>query len=133
LSLNSGEVILGILGTVHLFYTFFTDNFDPRDQDTKIGMNKSLLRLTRKTTVWRAWVGFNTSHSFGIIFVAGIYIPLALFHMELILESLWFSVLPFVIGVSYLYLAKQYWFNVPFWGTLMATACFGASALLIHL
>ena len=33
--------------------------------------------LTKDTTVWDAWVGFNASHSIGAMLVAAFYIPLA--------------------------------------------------------
>jgi hypothetical protein len=128
-----GAMIFGFLGSVHLFYTFFSSKFDPYDIAVKKSMQNSTLVLTKQTSLWNAWIGFNASHSLGAILVALFYIPLSLSHNELIQNSLWFSFLPTCIGFSYLILAKRYWFNIPFVGILIATTCFLTSALLYRL
>lgn len=79
-----GAAIFGILGTLHLIYTFLTPRFDPRDSSLRSVMENTAPRLTRETTMWRAWVGFNASHSLGAMLFAAIYIPLAIWHMEVI-------------------------------------------------
>lgn len=63
----AGALIFGLLGTVHLAYTFFTGLFSPRDAATEASMKLTHPRLTRRTTLWKAWVGFNASHSLGAI------------------------------------------------------------------
>ena len=80
--------------------------------------------------MWDAWVGFNASHSLGAMLVAAFYIPLALFNMDVIRETTWFSFLPVIIGLSYLALAKRYWFKIPFIGILISTACFIGAAVI---
>ena len=127
-----GAAILGLLGAVHLVYTFFTSRLDPYDPAAIEAMKGSTLRLTRETTVWKAWIGFNASHSLGPMLFAAIYIPLALHHMELIRASLWFSLLPLVLGLGYLWLARRYWFRIPFVGILLSCLCFAAAAVMIH-
>ena len=57
--------------------------------------------------MWNAWVGFNASHSLGAMLVTAFYVPLALTNMEIIRETEWFSILPVVIGLLYLVLAKK--------------------------
>ncbi|WP_321394694.1 LIC_13387 family protein [Emcibacter sp.] len=128
-----GAAILGLLGAVHLFYTFFGHRLDPYEPAAIEAMKGSTLRLTRETTVWKAWIGFNASHSLGALFVAAIYITLALWHMDLIRGSLWFSLLPLVLSLCYLGLARAYWFRIPFTGILISTLCFGAAAVMLHL
>ena len=88
--------------------------------------------LTKETTMWDAWVGFNASHSFGAMLVTAFYVPLTLTNMEVIRENSWFSILPVVIGLSYLALAKKYWFKIPFIGILISTVCFIGAAVLIN-
>ena len=82
--------------------------------------------------MWDAWVGFNASHSLGAILVTAFYVPLALTNMQVIRETAWFSILPVIIGLSYLALAKRYWFKIPFIGILMSTSCFVGAAVLIN-
>jgi hypothetical protein len=127
-----GVSIFGVLGCVHLIYTFFTDKFNAYDASVTEAMKGTSPVLTKETTVWKAWVGFNASHSLGAMLVAGFYLPLLIKHFELIQQSLWFSLLPIVIGLSYLFLAKQYWFKIPFTGVLISTICFLLAGFLIN-
>jgi len=127
-----GASIFGILGTFHLIYTFFTNKFDAYDPSVTEAMKNTSLILTKDTSVWNAWVGFNASHSLGAMLFAGIYIPLSAFHLNVIQDSLWFSFLPVLIGLSYLALAKKYWFKIPFVGILISSICFLSAAVLIN-
>lgn len=127
-----GGAIFGVLGTLHLVYTFFSNNFNALDQSVTQAMKGTSPVLTKETTMWDAWVGFNASHSLGAMLVAAFYIPLALTNMDVIRETGWFSILPVVIGLSYLALAKRYWFKVPYTGIFIATLSFIDAAVLIH-
>lgn len=127
-----GATIFGLLGSIHLAYTFFTNKFDARDQAVTDAMKATSPVLTRDTSMWKAWIGFNASHSLGAITVAAFYIPLAISNMAVIRESLWLTILPVTIGFAYLYLAKKYWFKIPLIGITLSTACFiGAASLII--
>jgi len=126
-----GASIFGILGAIHLAYTFYSNKFNAFDPAVTKAMKRTSPVLTRETTIWNAWIGFNASHSLGAILVAAFYIPLALSNMELIQESAWFSFLPVIIGLSYLVLAKRYWFKIPFIGILISTVCFVGSAVIL--
>jgi hypothetical protein len=57
--------------------------------------------LTKETTLWNAWIGFNASHSLGAMLVAAFYIPLTVNYFDIIQQSVWFTFLPVVIGISY--------------------------------
>lgn len=127
--LISGAGIVGLLGFLHLLLTFFTHKFESCDPDVTAAMKKATLVLTKQTSMWEAWVGFNASHSLGAMLVAAFYIPLSIYHFDVIQQSLWFTLLPVFIGVSYLFLANKYWFNLPFWGIFMSTLCFALSVL----
>lgn len=128
-----GAAIFGVLGTVHLIYTFFSNKFNAFDENVTKAMKSTSPVLTKETTMWDAWVGFNASHSLGAMFLAAFYVPLAINNMEVIRETQWFSILPVVIGLSYLALAKKYWFKIPFIGILISTVCFIGAALLINI
>ena len=64
----TGSAIFLILGTWHLWYTFFTTKFNPRNKPVIEEMKNTSPELTRRTTIWKAWIGFNGSHSAGAIF-----------------------------------------------------------------
>jgi hypothetical protein len=129
----AGASIFGLLGTMHLIYTFFTNKFEAFDPAVTEAMKGTSPILTKDTTLWNAWIGFNASHSLGAMLFAGIYIPLALFNFNVIQQSVWFSRLPVIVGLSYLVLAKKYWFKIPFVGILISSICFIAAALLINI
>ena len=127
-----GASIFGVLGTIHLIYTFFTNKFDAIDSTVIEAMKSTSPILTRETTMWKAWIGFNASHSLGAMLFAGIYIPLSVYNFEVIQQSAWFSLLPVIVGLSYLGLAKMYWFRIPFTGVLIATVCFVVGAISLN-
>ncbi len=127
-----GASIFGILGFVHLIYTFFTDKLNPYNPTVTAAMKSTTVNITKETTVWYAWVGFNASHSLGVILFAAIYLPLAFSHIEFITNNNWFAVLPSIVSISYLLLAKSYWFKIPFIGFLISTLCFVSSFVLIN-
>lgn len=129
----TGAAIYGLLGSLHLFYTLFSDKFDPHDLAVKEAMKATSPRLTRDMTLWNAWIGYNASHSMGAIMVAAFYIPLTLWNFPFLEQSLWFSLFPVVIGCISLVLAKRYWFNIPFYGILISTLCFIGAAAIINL
>ncbi|MDF1667071.1 MAG: hypothetical protein P1V97_35335 [Planctomycetota bacterium] len=126
-----GASIYGLLGTIHLLLTFFSNKFEAFDPAVTAGMKESTLILTRETTVWKAWIGFNGSHSLGAMLIAAFYIPLTLQHFHVIEESLWLTLLPSIASLSYLGLAWKYWFKIPLIGITMASLAFIAAAVII--
>lgn len=128
--LISGASIFGLLGAIHLIYTFFSNKFYASDNAVTSAMQKTSLMITKETTLWNAWLGFNASHSLGMMIVPAIYIPLIVYHYNIIQQSVWFTMLPILIAVSYLALAKKYWFKIPFVGILISTVCFIGAAVI---
>ena len=130
--LITGVSLMGILGSLHLVYTFFSNKFDPYDPAIKKELKKTSLVINKNTQFWKAWVGFNASHSMGPILMAVFYLPLATQYNHILLDSIWLSTLPLIIGVIYLYLAKKYWFIVPTIGMSLATLCFSIACYLYN-
>ena len=122
--------IFFVLGTLHLIYTFLGSKLTPRDPALQKRMGEVALILTKETTVWRCWVGFNASHSMAAMFYGLIYGFLAIAHSSLRFSS------PYLLGVGLLMvggffaLAKAYWFNIPFVGTGISLACYVASVVV---
>ena len=67
--LTSACAVIGTLGIIHLVYTFRSDKFEPRDKDLGQELRQVSPILTKETSMWKAWVGFNASHSLGRIAV----------------------------------------------------------------
>jgi hypothetical protein len=131
--LIAGAAIFGLLGSLHLAYTFFTDKFLPRAGGVAEAMKGTSPVLTRQITMWDAWVGFNGSHSLGAILFGAVYLILATQHMELLAHSRSLLLVAVVTSAAYLWLAYTYWFRIPLAGIAAATTCFVSAFLLLTL
>jgi hypothetical protein len=119
----SAAVILA-LGFAHLFYTFRGPKLTPRDPALQARMREVSPVLTRETTMWRCWVGFNASHSLGAILFGLVYGYLALVHPAFLFQSGFLLTLGLCLLGVYAALGKAYWFSVPFKGILIALAAY---------
>ncbi|MGC1477194.1 MAG: hypothetical protein WA804_15205, partial [Terriglobales bacterium] len=79
--------IVFTLGVVHLVYTFWGPKLTPRDPALHVSMSQISPVITNETTMWRAWVGFNVSHSIGLILFGLVFGFLALAHGQLLFQS----------------------------------------------
>jgi len=131
LMVASASIIL-LLGTVHLIYTFVGPKLRPRDATLEAAMRDGHPRITNETTVWRAWIGFNASHSMGAILFGLIYAFLALAHPQLLFGSAYLLAVGLALLLGYLALGKLYWFRVPFAGISIALLCYAGSVVLAH-
>ena len=120
-----GASIFGVLGGSHLAYTFFSDRFLPRERAVIDAMKGTSPVLTRETTMWKAWVGFNASHSYGLILFGAVYGYLALAHSDFLFQSVFLLSLGLILLFGYVFLAKRYFFRIPLRGVLLATFLYG--------
>ena len=120
----ASALVILLLGVAHLVLTFRGDKLHPRDAALEAAMNSDSPILTRETTMWRASIGFNASHSYGAILFGSVYAFLALAHGGVLFAS------PYLLGVGlaflsgYLFLGYRYWFSIPLRGISVATALY---------
>jgi len=76
--------------------------------------------ITRETTMWQCWIGFNASHSFGLILFGLIYGYLALAHPAFLFASAFLLVVGAMLLIGYACLGVRYWFRVPLCGILLS-------------
>ena len=127
-----GGSVFGVLGGLHAIYTLL-DLRNPRrlvpvDPSLIHAMANSGLRLSRGgTDMWRAWIGFNFSHSLGVLLLATLAI-----WAGFRINSLPVAIVPALtlIGCAYLLLALLYWFRIPAIGVAIGTGCFAAAWVL---
>ena len=125
----SAGIIL-LLGSAHLLLTFVGGKLHPRDGALEARMREVPLVLTDETTMWRAWVGFNASHSVGAILFGVVYGDLAVAHHALLFAS------PLLLGtglavlIGYMLLAWRCWFSAPLRGIGLATALYVAALVV---
>ena len=121
--------IIGLLGCIHLLYTFSSNKFEPRDVALTHALKLVPPIISRETSMARAAKGFHASHSFGTLLFALIYGYLALWHAGFLLQSLFLLGLGWTLLLGYLVLAKCYWYSIPFLGIGVAFILYTAGLL----
>ncbi len=114
--ITSSAGIFLMLGTLHLVYTFASRKFSPRDDELTEKMKLISPIISRQTTMWCAWIGFNASHSVGAMMFGLVYANLAMFHFDLLRQWSFLSILGGLFIFSFMVLAKLYWFRIPLIG-----------------
>ena len=123
--LDLGGGIFMLLGALHALYTF-TDIGKPRrlvpnDPAVSAAMANCQLRLSGEgTTMWRAWVGFNLSHSIGVILLGVLCVGAGHTLASTAIPAWVLFVLP-LVGLMYLIIGVIYWFRIPSIGVAIAT------------
>jgi hypothetical protein len=121
----SAAIIL-FFGSMHLELTFFTDQLTPIEGQMETAMKHVAPRISSGTTMWRAWVGFNVSHSMGLMLFGLIYGYLAVYQWEVLRRSYFLSGLGLLVLVGYVVLARVFWFSDPLIGVSAATLLYVA-------
>jgi len=86
--------------------------------------------ITKETTMWRCWIGFNATHSMGLILFGLVFGFLALAHGQLLFRS------PFLLAVGlamlggYVVLCKVSFFSAPLIGVSISLVCYLTSIVL---
>ena len=127
---ETGAVILALLGSIHLYYTFFSNKFSSRNEKVVDEMKTSTPILTKETTIWKAWIGFNASHASGVIFIGLINLYLAIEYFNVLQSGHFFFLFNIMTISFYVYLAKKFWFKIPLVGVLAVLLCFVVSYIL---
>lgn len=122
IGLSAGIILT--LGTIHLLYTFRGRKLLPRDSELHAAMQNVAPGISSQTTMWKAWIGFNASHSMGAILFGAIYGYLAAFEAGILFGSFYLTLVGFVMLAGLLLLAKRYWFSAPVTGIAVSLACY---------
>lgn len=122
--------LIAALGLAHLVITFTGKKLLPRNATLRDAMMTDSPVITRQTTMWRAWLGFNASHSMGALLFGLVYGYLAMEHPAVLFQSVFLVCLGFVFLGGYLVLARRYWFRTPLAGISLSLACYTGSILL---
>ena len=122
--------ILLVLGVAHLYYTFWGPMLTPRAPALRISMGQTAPVISNETTMWRCWMGFNASHSMGLILFGMVFGFLGWEHSELLFRSPFLLVVGLAMLAGYVLVSKAYFFSVPFAGVSVALACYVASVVL---
>ncbi len=121
-----------VLGTAHLVFTYFGPNLRPRPAEVETAMRGARLVITGETTLWRAYIGFNVTHSMSLMLFGLVYGYLALWRPEVMAGSDFLQGLGLLTLLVFCLLAKLYFFSVPSRGVNLALALFALGLLLVR-
>jgi hypothetical protein len=128
----SAGIIL-VLGFIHLAYTYFGNKLHPRDAGLLERLKATSPVISRQTSVWKAWIGFNASHSLGAILFGAVFGYLALEQPMLLFHSYFLGAAGLVTLGAYLATAKLYWFVRPLQGISLAFVFYVAGFVVANI
>lgn len=126
----SGAIIITILGSTHLYYTFFTDKFSSPNERVIEEMKRSFPNLTKEMTIWKAWISFNATHSVGAMFIGIINLYLALKYFSILMDDHFFFLFTIITILFYAWLALKFWFRFISAAVIIVLICFISSYAL---
>jgi hypothetical protein len=126
----SAAAIIFVLGMLHFVFTFAGARLHPRDVRLQRRMQQVAPVISGDTSMWRAWIGFNASHSLCALLFGLLYGYLALVRPALLFADPFLLALAAGLLATLLWLAWRYWFRVPFLGIALAFGCCVASILV---
>jgi hypothetical protein len=133
----AGAVPFVLLGLAHALATPLTPSerkgLSPADPALPAAMAASGVLLTRRTDMWRAWVGFNLSHSLGAVLFGAFVVLAGRSQAVFDLEGALFAPAALLVSGAYLALAIKYWFRTPIAGIGLSLLLFLAAWVLFAL
>ena len=130
ISISAGIILL--LGLAHLAYTYVGDKLHPRDTDLLERLKATPPVISRQTSMWKAWIGFNASHSLGAILFGMVFGYLALEQPRLLFDSRFLGLTGLIVLCAYLAMAWRYWFVRPLQGISLALLSYIAGFVLAN-
>ena len=119
--------LLFAIGALHLVYTFHGPRLRPRDRALQIRMGEVSPVITRQTTMWRCWVGFNATHSMGLMLFGLVYGFLAIFHGGILFASPYLLAVGLLVIGGWVALSRAYFFRIPFVASSLCLVLYVAS------
>ena len=117
LMLGLGHGLLTLLDVVR------PRTFTPVDENVRLAMQGEPIRLNPHTDLWRAWLGFNLSHSMGVVLFGGILTVIGSAGAEAYLDHGAWQTGTILFSLAYVIVAQTFWFWIPALGSGIATVC----------
>jgi hypothetical protein len=129
----AGAAVFILLGLAHGILTLrdlrSPRSFTPIDERVRHSMAEAPLRLAPQTTIWSSWLGFNLSHSLGLVVFGALLAVVALRDFSVVAGSPLLRLGAVIVALAYVSLALRFWFWVPAALSAVGTVCFVISAL----
>lgn len=131
-----GAAIILLLGVAHAVFTLQSTPTGGPMMPTDVGVREAMSTVgglgiapELQTTLYKAWVGFNLSHSLGMV-VVGVLIGLpVVMQMSIPTQSTAWLLAALILPWVYLWLSIRYWFAKPTQGIAMASTLISIGTL----
>jgi hypothetical protein len=127
-----GASIYLILGIFHGVLTLQDlsnpRTFTPPEKALRLAMQNSSIAIHPQTNLWRAWLGFNLSHSLGLLIFGSVFVVIGLFYFLTFAQTLWLQCSAILISTAYLIMSIKFWFYKPVIASGLGLTCFVIAA-----
>lgn len=106
--------------------------FTPRDPELRKAMQQSSIGLHRTINLWDAWLGFNLTHSLGLILFGAAFLHVGVFEPIAFAQSPLLQACAVGVSAIYLVLSLKFFFSKPAIGSAIGLVCFALAAGLAH-
>jgi hypothetical protein len=124
----AGGLPFAVLGLAHALATPLRPadrkGLAPSDPALAEAMSRGHVRMTRRTDLWRCWVGFNLSHSLGAVAFGAFVLAIGRSGASYESQAAFAGPLAVAVSGAFLGLAVRYWFRTPIVGCAFSFACF---------
>ena len=98
--------------------------FTPRDPGLRTAMQNSGIALHPAINLWDAWMGFNLTHSLGIVMFAATYLYVGIVTPGTFAQSGVLQVCAISVSAIYWVISLRFFFSKPAIGSAVAMTCF---------
>jgi hypothetical protein len=131
--IGTSALIPLVLGSLHLTYTFWGPKLLPRDAGVIDAMKATTMVITRETTVWKAWIGFNTTHSMALMLFGLVFGYLAVARPDVLFGSGFLQAVGLLTLAAFLVLSRAYFFSIPLAGMSIALLLYVGGLIVARL
>ena len=98
--------------------------FTPRDPALRQAMQQSSIGLHPTINLWRAWLGFNLTHSLGLVLFGSAFLHVGIFEPTAFASSLLVQAVAVLVSAIYLVLSLAFFFSKPVISSTIGLVCF---------
>lgn len=106
--------------------------FTPQDPALRLAMQQSSLVFHPTINLWKAWMGFNLTHSLGLVLFGGAFLHVGIYEPNAFGSSLLLQAIAILVSATYLVLSLRFFFFKPVIGTSIGLACFVIATGLVY-
>lgn len=98
--------------------------FTPLSPALRQAMQQSSIALHPTINLWRAWLGFNLTHSLSLVLFGGALLYVGVFEPRAYASSALIQAVAVLVSAIYLVLSLKFFFSKPAIGSALGLVCF---------